>query len=94
MTPQGRLLSALLGAALCANTAVLSAQPPEEAATTGPGPIVTDRPTDSASPELVPRRTFQLELGYKFTRLDTDGGRTDTHSAPPIVEQSPRPSTE
>ena len=36
--------------------------------------IVTDRPTDSASPELVPRRMWQIELGYKFNRLDTDSG--------------------
>jgi hypothetical protein len=60
-------LRALLTAALLASAAALSAEGTEEAAATNPGPIVTDRPTDSASPELVPRRMFQLELGHKFT---------------------------
>jgi hypothetical protein len=49
------------------------------------GPIVTDRPTDSAAPVLVPRRTFQLELGYKWSRLDDDSGRTDTHLLPDLL---------
>ena len=71
--------------ALFASAAALSAQTPEDAAATVSGPIVTDRPTDSASPELVPRRTFQLELGYKFTRLDTDSGRTDTQELPDLL---------
>ena len=44
--------------------------------TESPSPIVTDRPTDSASPILVPRHTFQLEAGYKLSRLD----KGDTHS--------------
>ena len=85
MTPQGRLLSALLGAALSANAAVVSAQAAEGEAATVPGPIVTDRPTDSASPELVPPKTFQVELGYKFTRLDSRSGRTDTQEAPDLL---------
>ena len=85
MTPRGRLRSALLGAALSANAAVASAQTTEEEAKTVPGPIVSDRPTDSASPELVPPKTFQLELGYKFTRLDAPSGRTDTQEAPDLL---------
>ena len=85
MTPRGRLLSALLGAALSANVEVASAQGAEGEAAPVPGPIVTDRPTDSASPELVPPKTFQLEWGYKATRLDTDSGRTDTHALPDLL---------
>jgi len=76
-------LPAILTAALLAGPAVASAQDEEAAA--APGPIVTDRPTDSASPELVPRGTFQLELGYKFTRLDAPSGRTDTQQAPDLL---------
>jgi hypothetical protein len=34
---------------------------------------------------LVPKRTFQLELGYKWSRLDTDSGRTDTHLLPDLL---------
>jgi hypothetical protein len=67
------------------NAAVLSAQTTEDSAATGPGAIVTDRPTDSASPELVPPKTFQAELGYKFTRLDAASGRTDTQEAPDLL---------
>jgi hypothetical protein len=85
VTPRGHVLSAALGAALLASPAVLSAQSVEEADAPVPGSIVTDRPTDSASPELVPRRTFQLELGYKFTRLDTESGRTNTQALPDLL---------
>jgi hypothetical protein len=77
------LVSAILTAALLAGPATASAQDEEAAAV--PGPIVTDRPTDSASPELVPKRTLQFELGYKFTRLDTEGGRTDAHTQPELL---------
>ena len=41
-------------------------------------PLVTDRPTDSASPVLVPQRAFQLELGYKLSRIDS--GSTHTYN--------------
>jgi hypothetical protein len=74
------LIAAILTATLLGGAAMVSADTAEEQ-----GPLVTDRPTDSASPELVPRRTFQLELGYKFTRLDTDGGRTDTQELPDLL---------
>jgi len=53
---------------LVAISPVVSAQSSEEMDTPPPGPIVTDRPTQSASPVLVPPRTFQLEAGYKFSR--------------------------
>jgi len=70
---------------VCASPAVLSAQTSEQAATTVPGPIVTDRPTDSGSPELVPPKAFQVGLGYEFTRLDAPSGRTDTQEAPDLL---------
>jgi hypothetical protein len=57
-----------LFAVLVAISPVVSAQSSEEMDTPPPGPIVTDRPTHSASPVLVPPRTFQLEAGYKFSR--------------------------
>jgi hypothetical protein len=50
-----------------------------------PGPIVTDRPTDSASPLLVPRHAFQLEAGYKFSRIDNDPGTTDVQVLPDLL---------
>jgi hypothetical protein len=59
-------------------------QSSEEAAATA-GPIVTDRPTDSAAPVLVPRRSFQLELGYKWSRVDREGGLTDIHLLPDLL---------
>jgi hypothetical protein len=74
-----------MAAVLLAGAALLPAQTAEDPAATVPGPLVTDRPTDSASPELVPRGTFQVELGYKFTRLDTEGGRTDTQELPDLL---------
>ena len=57
----------------------------EDASTPPNESIVTDRPTDSASPELVPRKTLQVELGYKFSRLDSDSGRTDTQELPDLL---------
>jgi hypothetical protein len=49
------------------------------------GPIVTDRPTDSAAPVLVPSRTFLLDRGYKWSRIDDDSGRADTHLLPDLL---------
>jgi len=50
-----------------------------------PGPIVTDRPTDSASPALVPPGTFQLELGYKFSRINASSTRIDAQLFPDLL---------
>jgi hypothetical protein len=61
-----------LFAVLVAISPVVSAQSSEETDAPPPGPIVTDRPTHSASPVLVPPSTFQMEAGYKFSR-DEDG---------------------
>jgi hypothetical protein len=86
VSPGGRwLLPAILTAALLAGAAVVSPQTAPDATATAPEPIVTDRPTDSASPELVPKKTLQVELGYKATRLDTEPGRTDTHVLPDLL---------
>ena len=48
-------------------------------------PIATDRPTDSASPGLVPWRTLQFETGYKFTRFEGDGEQSASHTAPDLL---------
>lgn len=53
--------------------------------TESPGPIVTDRPTDSASPLLVPSRLFQLELGYKLSRINSGPASTDTRLFPDLL---------
>jgi hypothetical protein len=68
--------AAILTAALMAIAVTASAGSPA---------IVTDRPTDSASPTLVPRGTVQFEMGYKFSRLDADSGRTDVHVLPDLL---------
>lgn len=48
-------------------------------------PISTDRPTASASPGLVPRRTLQFEAGYTFSRLEANGERSDSQQAPNLL---------
>jgi hypothetical protein len=57
----------LLTSILLAGTVPALADDTTEANESTESPIVTDRPTDSASPLLVPRHTFQVEAGYKFT---------------------------
>ena len=74
-----------LTAALIAIPVVILAEDFAEAAPPTATTIVTDRPTDSASPLLVPRHTFQAEAGYKLTSLDNDGNRIETHVAPDLL---------
>lgn len=70
---------------------VLLAMPPSLAqssvspASDHKAPIVTDRPSESAGPTPVPRRAFQIETGYKFSRFLTDGQRTDMHELPDVL---------
>jgi hypothetical protein len=85
MSGRRGLLATILAAALLTGTAMASADPVKEVKPDPETALVTDRPTDSASPELVPRQTFQLELGYKLTRLDTKSGRTDTQELPDLL---------
>ena len=66
-------------------TGPVLAQSAEDPGSTEVGPIVTDRPTDSASPALVPRHTFQLETGYKFSRQETDNNKVDTQNFPDLL---------
>ncbi len=75
----------LLTSILLAGTVPALADDTTEANESTESPIVTDRPTDSASPLLVPRHTFQVEAGYKFTTLDEDGNRIDTQVAPDLL---------
>jgi len=79
------LLPAILTGTLLAGAATLPAVASEDAPPTPDEPLVTDRPTDSASPELVPPRTLQVEVGYRFTRLDDEAGRTDDHKFPDLL---------
>ena len=50
-----------------------------------PEPMVADRPTDSASPVVVPPQTFQVEAGYKVSRTDDDSGSTDVQVLPDLL---------
>lgn len=75
------VLTALL---LTSSVAVL-ADDSEEPKAAAESPIATDRPTDSASPGLVPTRTLQFETGHKFTRFEDDGEQTDSHTAPDLL---------
>jgi hypothetical protein len=70
---------------LFASTSPVAAESEAEQAASSPTPIVTDRPTDSASPELVPRHAWQFEMGYKFSRADGDSGRVDTQELPDLL---------
>ena len=56
-----RRLAVVWSALLLASSFAASADTLEETGTAVEDPIVTDRPTDSASPLLVPRHTFQVE---------------------------------
>lgn len=53
--------------------------------TTGTVFLVTDRPTQGASPIVVPKGSFQLEAGYKYDRLDVDGVEIDQQSFPELL---------
>lgn len=79
------LQSALLTLALTIGTTSLSAQSSEDSAESEVAPLVTDRPTDSASPTLVPRHMFQVELGYKFSRLERESDQIDTQNFPDLL---------
>jgi hypothetical protein len=48
-------------------------------------PIVTDRPTDAASPLLVAPGRFQIESGYKVTESDSGTRSTYRHLAPDLL---------
>lgn len=47
--------------------------------------LVTDRPTDSVSPLVVPKGSFQFETGYKYSRFDTEQGNLDEQSFPDFL---------
>ena len=63
----------------------LLAQSSESPASFEPTPIVTDRPSESAGPTVVPRYALQVEMGYKFSRVMTEDRRTDTHELPDLL---------
>jgi hypothetical protein len=47
--------------------------------------LVTDRPTDSASPIVVPKGVFQFEAGYKYARLENDGASFNEQTFPDFL---------
>ncbi len=47
--------------------------------------MVTDRPSESAGPSVVPRFALQIEAGYKFSRFDQGEKRTDTQQLPDLL---------
>lgn len=79
------LFTLALAGLLAAIPPATSAQATEPREAPAPEPIVTDRPTDSASPLLVPPRTFQLEAGYKFSRIEDDSATTDVQVLPDLL---------
>jgi hypothetical protein len=80
-----RTITLGLFAVLVAISPVVSAQSSEETGTPPPGTILTDRPTDSASPVLVPPHTFQLEAGYKFSRNEDGLDSIDAQVLPDLL---------
>jgi hypothetical protein len=79
------LVALALYGILVTTSPIVSAQPGEAADSTSPGPIVTDRPTASASPLVVPRRTFQLEMGHKGTHTKGDPESIDAQVFPDLL---------
>jgi hypothetical protein len=47
--------------------------------------LYTDRPTDSVSPLVVPKGSFQFETGYKYSRFDTDQGGVEEQTFPDFL---------
>ncbi len=79
------LVSLGLYGVLVATSPIVSAQPGEAADSSSPGPMVTDRPTASASPLVIPRRTFQLELGHKASRTEGEPESLDAQVFPDLL---------
>jgi hypothetical protein len=49
------------------------------------GAMVTDRPTEGASPLVIPKQRWQIESGYKVTEIDTGAGSAYGHFAPDLL---------
>jgi len=79
------LVSLGLYGVLVTTSPIVSAQPGEAADSSSPGPMVTDRPTASASPLVIPRRTFQLELGHKASRTEGEPESLDAQVFPDLL---------
>lgn len=84
-TTTDRVLLAVGLSGLLAATAPMVFVQSNDATEPPPEPIVTDRPTDTASPLLVPRSTFQLEAGRKFSRAEGEAGSTDVRVLPDLL---------
>ena len=79
------LVALALYAILVTISPIVSAQPGEAADSSSPGPMVTDRPTASASPLVIPRRTFQLEMGHKGSRTEGEQESIDVQVFPDLL---------
>jgi hypothetical protein len=53
--------------------------------TDGIAPLVTDRPTDSVSPIVVPKGSLQFEGGYKYSRLGSNNASRDLQTFPELL---------
>lgn len=49
------------------------------------GPLISDRPDFTESPQAVPRGHFQLEMGYTYTYDREDEESTQDHTTPEIL---------
>lgn len=78
-------LSFGLSAILAVVSPIAAAQSEEASEPPAPRAIVTDRPTDSASPLLVPRRAFQLEAGYKLSQSSDGASSLDVRVFPDLL---------
>jgi hypothetical protein len=59
----------LVAAIFAAGTPMVA--PAEESSTPPVEPVVTDRPTDCASPEMVPRKSLQIDVRGGLGLVDT-----------------------
>jgi len=74
-----------LGVASAATLVLLAAATTGRADDAAPGPMVTDRPTEGASPLLVAPGRVQLESGYKLSEVPDDGASRQSHLAPDLL---------
>lgn len=86
MTPRYRSNTGVARAAGAAATlALLATAPAGGADEPAPGPMVTDRPTEGASPLLVAPGHLQLESGYRLSDVPDAGTSRQSHLAPDLL---------
>jgi hypothetical protein len=80
-----RLVGFGLSVVLVSSLTPVSARSSAKTENPPPGPIITDRPTATASPVVVPPQTFQLEAGYLFSRSGGGSEATDVQELPDLL---------